>query len=478
MSVARNYVYNTVLQITNILVPFITVPYLSRVLGPDGIGIVAFSGSIVQYFILFGVLGLTLYGNRSIAYAGANIEERSRVFWELVILKFITTSTALLAFYLFVQVTSPENSSVYFVQGLLIIAAAADISWLFMGMEDFKKTVTISLFIKLLGASLIFILVKSSEDFVLYALIGAGTTLFGQLIMWAYIPKYIKRITLRSLKFGRHLRGTVKLFIPTIAIEVYVVLDKTMVGLISNAAEVGIYEMSQRLVKIALSLVTSMGVVMIPRISAIVARKDSELLDSYAERSFHFATYGSVFVASMIFGITPEFVPLFFGEAFLKSTDVIRIMVPIVVFIAWSNVLGMQLMVPMKLERRLTLSVSVGAMINFPLNLILIPFLGAIGAAISSVVAEFSVTMSQLFLMRKEVHIKKLFSASWKHVLSGAVALVSVRAVALAPLYRSVLVILELLTGTIVYFIVESVLGTEINKSIAARLRSLFRHYR
>lgn len=477
MSVARNYVYNTVLQITNILVPFITVPYLSRVLGPDGIGIVAFSGSVVQYFILFGVLGLTLYGNRSIAYVGTNIEERSKVFWELVILKMTTTSFSLLAFYIFLQVSTPKNLSVYLVQSVLIIAASLDISWLFIGMEDFKRTVTISLFTKLLGASLIFILVRSSEDFVLYALIGAGTALLGQLIMWVHIPKYIGRVSLRSLKFGRHLRGTIKLFIPTVAVEVYVVLDKTMVGLISTEAEVGIYEMSQRLVKVALSLVTSMGIVMIPRISAIVARKDRELLDSYAERSFHFATYGSVFVASMIFGITPEFVPLFFGEAFLKSTDIIRIIVPVVVFIAWSNVLGMQLMVPMKLERRLTLSVSLGAMINFPLNLILIPFMGAVGAAISSVVAEFSVTASQLFLMRKEVHIRNLFSDSWKHLLSGAITLFSARAVALVPLSRSVLIAMELLTGTIVYFAAESALRTEINKSVTARLRSFFRKY-
>ncbi len=227
MSVARNYVYNTILQITNILVPFITVPYLSRVLGPEGVGIVAFSGSIVQYFILFGVLGLTLYGNRSIAYVSASTEERSRVFWELFLLKAATTSLALMAFYLFLQVTNPQNLPVYLVQSILIIAAALDISWLFMGMEDFKKTVTRSLFMRLLGASLIFILVKSSQDFVLYALIGAGTTLVGQLIMWTYVPKYIEKVSFHSLRFRRHLRGTFKLFIPTVAIEVYVVLDKT-----------------------------------------------------------------------------------------------------------------------------------------------------------------------------------------------------------------------------------------------------------
>lgn len=471
MSVARNYVYNTVLQITNILVPFITVPYLSRVLGPEGVGIVAFSGSIVQYFILFGVLGLTIYGNRSIAYAGASIEERSRVFWELVLLKFITTSIALLTFYLFVQVTRPENSSVYLVQSLLIIAAAADISWLFMGMEDFKKTVTRSLFMKLLGASLIFILVKSSEDFVLYALIGAGTTLFGQLIMWSYVPKYVKKVSLLSLKIRRHLRGTIKLFIPAAAVEIYVVLDKTMVGLISTDAEVGIYEMSQRLVKMALSLVTSMGIVMIPRMSAVVATRDSNLLNSYARRSFHFATYGSIFVASMVFGIIPEFAPLFFGESFLKTVNVIRTIVPIVVFIAWSNVLGMQLMVPMKLERRLTLSVSLGAIINFPLNLLLIPLLGAIGAAISSVVAEFSVTAAQLFLMRHEVKVSSFFSDSYKHVFSGVAALISVRLVALLPLSSIVLVFLELVCGTSVYLVMQKILKTEINTLVMAKLR-------
>jgi len=475
MSVARNYVYNTVLQITNIIVPFITVPYLSRVLGPEGVGIVAFSGSIVHYFILFGVLGLTLYGNRSIAYVGTNIEERSKVFWELVLLKVATSSLSLVAFYLFLQATSPKNLSVYLVQSTLIIAAALDVSWLFMGMEDFKKTVTRSLFMKMLGTALIFILVKSSEDFALYALIGAGTTLFGQLIMWTYVPKYIEKVSLHSLKFRRHLRGTFRLFIPTVAVEVYVVLDKTMIGLISTDAEVGIYEMSQRLVKMALSLVTSMGVVMIPRMSAVVARRDPDLLNSYAKRSFHFATYGSIFVTTMIMGVIPDFAPMFFGEAFLKTIDVIRTIVPIAVFIAWSNVLGMQLMVPMKLERKLTLSVSLGAMINFPLNLILIPFLGAVGAAISSVVAEFSVTASQLFLMRKEIKISSLFSEFHKHLLSGIAALACMSSIALLPFSSLILVFLELIVGTITYLVMQRLLKTEINTMVIAKLRSFLK---
>lgn len=476
MSVARNYVYNTILQITNILVPFITVPYLSRVLGPEGVGIVAFSGSIVQYFVLFGVLGLTLYGNRSIAYVAKNAEERSKVFWELVFLKTVTTSLALLAFYLFLSIADLENFSVYLVQSILIIAAALDISWLFMGMEDFEKTVTRSLLMKLIGASLIFILVKSSEDFVLYALIGSGTTLFGQLIMWTYVPKYIEKVSFHSLRFRRHLRGTARLFIPTIAIEVYIVLDKTMIGLISTDAEVGIYEMSQRLVKMALSLVTSMGVVMIPRMSAVVARRDKDLLNSYARRSFHFATYGSIFVAAMIIGVTPDFAPLFFGEAFSKTVDVIRIITPIVVFIAWSNVLGMQLMVPMQLERRLTLSVSLGAMTNFPLNLILIPFFGAIGAAISSVVAELLVTTSMIFLMRKEINICSLFSEFHKHLLSGIASLTCMSMISLLHFSSLLMVFLELVIGTLAYFVMQRVLKTKINSLVIGKLRSFFKH--
>lgn len=475
MSVARNYVYNTILQITNILVPFITVPYVSRILGPEGVGIVAFSGSIVQYFILFGVLGLTLYANRSIAYFGTNIEERSRVFWELVLLKITTTSIALSSFYLFVVVARPENLPVYIAQSVLIIAAAADISWLFMGMEDFKKTVTRSLLMRLLGAGLIFILVKSREDYFLYALIGAGTALIGQLIMWTYVPKYIKKVSLHSLKFFRHLKGTMKLFIPTVAVEVYVVVDKTMVGLISTDAEVGIYEMSQRLVKMALSLVTSMGLVMIPRMSTIVARRDSDLLNSYARRSFHFATYGSVFVASMIFGVIPEFAPIFFGEAFLKTVSVTRIIAPIVVFIAWSNVLGMQLMVPMKLERKLTISVSLGAIINLPLNLLLIPQFGAIGAALSSVVAEFSVTVTQLFLMRREVSINSFFTDFYKHIFSGIAVLISMRLIAFLPFSSIALVFLELVAGVTVYLVMQKRLKTEINTMVMAKLRSFLR---
>jgi O-antigen/teichoic acid export membrane protein len=475
MSLAKNYIYNTVLQITNILFPFITLPYISRILGPQGVGTVAFTGSVVQYFILFGVLGLTLYANRAIAYARENTEERNQLFWEIFVFKLITSGIALLLFYVFLAVAKPENLNVYLVQSLLIISAAADISWFFMGLEEFKKTVLRSLLMKSLGVLLIFLFVRSGNDVVLYALIGSGTTLLGQLVLWTYIPRYVQRTKVNLGGIFSHFHKTIKLFIPVVAVEVYVVLDKTMVGLITNEAEVGIYEMSQRLVKMALSLVTSMGIVMVPRMSAVIAKRDNEAVSYYAKRSFQFASYGSFLVASMLIAVIPGFAPVFFGEAFLKTVDVIRVISPIVILIAWSNVLGMQMMVPMGMEKKLTISVTLGAIINFSLNLFLIPLLGATGAAIASVVAEFCVTASQIVMMRKIVNLKSLFSDVWKHFLSAVCAFLAVMSVSFLQIRYIYLLVIEILLGVIVYLMVERILRTDINLLILSRIKIVVR---
>jgi len=473
MSVTKNYIYNTILQITNILVPFITVPYISRVLGPNGVGIVSFTGSIVQYFILFGTLGLTLYGNRAIAYVRDNPVERSKVFWELFFFKLITIGLAISAYIIFIFAFNPEYTNIYLIQGLSLLGAAVDITWLFMGLEDFKKTVLRSLFVKLIGVIVIFSFVRESSDVGMYALASAGSNFVGQLVIWGYVPKYVNYVKVSLKNIFSHFRGTVKLFIPMVAVQVYVVLDKTMIGLITNETEVGIYEMSQRLVKMALSLVTSMGIVMIPKMSSIVAKKDETMFNEYAKKSFDFASYSSIFIAFMLVGITPEFVPLFFGNEFIKTITVIRAIVPIVIFIAWSNVLGMQIMVPTKHEKWLTMSVTAGALVNFPLNLLLIPSMSSIGAAISSAIAEFSVTFVQLLLIRKILSVSQLFYGVWKHFVSGLFAFAVTRAIAYLDISVISIIMLQIIVGTITYISIESILHSEMNTFVLMKAKAI-----
>lgn len=476
MSVARNYIYNTMLQISNILIPFITIPYITRVLDPQGIGIVSYTNSIVQYFILFATLGMTLYGNRTIAYVRNNKEELNKTFWELFFFKLITTTFSVIAYLAFVSFIRTNYKIVYYIQLINLIAIGLDISYFFMGIEDFKKTSIRSMLIKIISTILIFTLIKKPQDYIYYALISASGNFFGQLILWKYLPKYIKITKISLEKLKNHLKGTIKLFIPMIAIQIYTVLDKTMIGVLSTKSEVAFYDMSQRLVKVTLTLVTSIGIVMLPKISNLISTNDKEKITYYSKKVFDYITYSSIFIMVMIIITMPTFVPFYFGKNFLKVKDIIMIISPIILFISWSNFFGVQLMVPMKLEKYLTLSVSAAAITNFSLNYFLIPKYQSIGAAISTVIAEFLVTFIQILIIKRYIELKTIFKSIWKHIFSGFlvyVILLQITKFSIKPIKK---LILEVFVGLLLYIFIEYLLKSEINSYIISKIFQKFKN--
>ncbi len=426
MSIAKNYFYNLVLQISSIIIPFITVPYVTRVLDPQGIGIVSFTGSIVQYFVLFAALGMSLYGSRTIAYIRNDREKVNETFWQLFYIKLLTTILTTVVYFIFVFTISSTYKIVYYVQSLNILAVAFDISYFFTGLEDFKKVSLRSLVIKIVSVAAIFLFVKTQSDYVLYAVIAVLGTLISQVILWAYLPDYIRIKKVTHVNLKEHLLGMFKLFVPMVAIEVYTVLDKTMIGLINNEAEVAYYDYAQRIVKMSLMLITSLGTVMIPRMSNLVSAGYKDQVDEYAKKVFDFYTYSSVFLMIAFLVTMPTFVPIFFGQKFLKVKDLIMVISPILLFISWSNLFGLQLFVPFKLESFLTLSVVIGAIINFSLNMFLIPKYSSYGASVASVIAEFCVTLVQLLVVRKLIDVRYLFKGNWKHFVSGFLTFLSV----------------------------------------------------
>lgn len=472
MGIARNYIYNTILTLTNLLVPFITTPYISRVLNPDGIGIVAFTGSIVQYFILFATLGTGLYGAREIASLRNDFEKLKMVFWNIQYAKIFTTAFSYIAFLLFVFLGGTRYQSLYLIQSFLILNCVLDITFLFTGFEEFAKITTRGLIVRIISTGLIFLLIRKPSDYSLYALINVLTTILGNVIMWFYLPKYMKMTKLSFSQIKQHLLGSLKLFVPIAATEVYTVLDKTMVGLLTTEAEVGYYTMSQRLVKMVLSLVTSIGVVMMPRIANLMANQQKEQIQKYSQMVFDFVTYASVISMILIAVTMKDFVPLFFGSKFLKVKDLIVYIVPIILFVSWSNLFGIQIMVPLKKENYLTVSVVVGAIINFTSNLILIPKYQALGAVIGTVVAEFSVTAVQMILVRKLIWLKPLFSEIWKHGLAGIATIFALLPLTKVDMSSVFKILLECLFGIVMYFLMEVLLRSSTNKMIMQKVLS------
>lgn len=474
MSIAKNYIYNVLYQLLILILPLITVPYVSRILRSNGVGINAYTNSIVQYFVLAGTIGISLYGNRTIAYVRDKKDELSKTFWGVFILKLITTALSYIAFLVFIFIIKSKYTSIYFIQSLAILSAALDISWFFMGIEDFKKTVTRNFIVKMIGVVCIFIFVKNKSDLNKYVFILCISDLIGQGIMWMYMKSYINKIELTISDVIKHFIPAVQLFIPQIAIQIYVVLDKTMVGMFSTPSEVGFYDNSQKIVKMTLAVVTSMGTVMLPRVTNTFAKGDLKKVKEYLVKSFEFSSYLAIPMMFGMIGIANEFVPWFFGNDFLKCSSLIIIISPIIVAIAWSNVLGMQIMLPVGKVKEFTISVTVGAFVNFIINLFLIKKYASLGASVASVIAEFAVTLVQFYLMREYISIKSMFNNIWKYFLASCIMLLFLRIMGNYMEAGIKTTVVQVVVGMLTYFVLLVMLKSNVNNYIISIVKGKF----
>ena len=231
-SITKNYLYNLSYQILVMIIPLITTPYVSRVLGATNIGIYSYTLSITTFFILFGSLGIALYGQREIAYEQDDKKKYSYTFWEIVVLRCITMTISTLIYYFVFAVGNNDYNLYYKILIVELIGNMIDISWFFQGLEEFKKTVLRNTLVKLISLVLILTLVKKPDDLPIYFVIYVLSTLLGNLSLWLYLPKYLTKVKIKDLKIFRHLKPTISLFIPQIAIQVYTLLVKTMIGTI------------------------------------------------------------------------------------------------------------------------------------------------------------------------------------------------------------------------------------------------------
>ncbi len=454
-SISKNYLYNLFYQILVIVMPLITTPYLSRVLGAEAIGIYSYTLSIATYFILFGTLGISLYGQREIAYVQEDDKKRSITFWEILFLKIITMTISIFIFWVTYGMHG-QYKIYYRILVIELISQCIDISWFFQGIEEFKKTVIRNSIVKLIFAICIFMFVKSPNDLIKYIVIIAGANLFGNMSLWMYIPKYIQKVAIKDLHVFKHLKPTILLFIPQIAVQIYTVLDRTMLGIIiEDKSEVGFYEQAQKVVKLLLTLITSLGTVMVPRMASTFAKGDKEQLKKYMYSSFSFVFFLAFPIMAGLILISGEFVPIFFGQGYEKVAVLINVIVPITLFIGLSNIIGTQYLLPTKRQTEFSISVIVGANVNFILNIIVIKKYASIGASITTVIAEFLVTAVQFYFVRKEIDIKTVLRLSKNNIIATVIMFVIVyittKVLTLHGIYS---IIIQITEGCIIYGII------------------------
>ena len=467
-SIKKNYYYNLFYQLLAIILPIITTPYVSRVFTANEIGINAYTASIAQYFVLLSGLGVGLYANKVIARVKDKQSKVDKYFWGIFFAKFLTTIISLCIFAIVITCIIDEGKFIYFLQSINIISVAFDISWLFIGLEQFKNVVIRNTMVRVISVVCILVFVKSVNDLNLYIFILGASNLLGVLVMWIYVPKFIKKFYFEPQFILSQIKPLLKLFIPQIISMVYVVLDKTMLGIFSTDEQVGLYEQSQKIIKILQTVVTSLTTVMIPRISYLIANDKHDEVREYMNNTFSYMYYLAVPITIGLFAVADEFSIWFFGESFWAVGPVLKLNAFVIIAVSCGYLIGLQYLIPAGREKQLSLSYLIAAILNFVMNLFMLKRYGAIGAVISTLVAEFSIAIAQLYFVRKELDIWKMLRGTVKSILASIIMFIVIMPISLNNLFLSTMV--KVFVGILTYIIVMFILKSEIQKDLIKRV--------
>lgn len=479
-SIRRNFVYKLLYEILALAAPLITAPYVSRVLGAEGVGIYSYSQSCIAYFTMFAVLGTNIYGMREIARCRDDKTVYSKTFWEIEILTVIT-STVCVILWVGITIQSTEYKPYFLALVPTLFASMFDISWFYTGQEAVGYTVFWNAICKIAGVVLIFSFIKSKDDVVAYIMLNSLILMFGNLSMWIFLPKFLVRVSVKSLRIWHHFKETLIYFIPTIATSIYTVLDKTLIGLITNDAyQNGFYEQATKIINIAKTAsFVALNSVMGARLAYLFAENKIEEAKSKIKTAMNMIlllTIGSMFG---VVAIASDFVPVFFGEGYEPVIDLLYLMAPLIVIIGISNCIGTQYYTPIGKTKIASLYMIAGSVVNLILNILFIPVLGAKGAVIGSIGAEAVITMLFVHFDERYITWKYLLMIGYKKVIAGLLMLLMIRTMSLnLNLSGIVLVCVQVIVGILTYFLMLLLLRDSMIQRFATELLNRMKGYK
>lgn len=446
----KNFMYNSIYQIIAIIIPLVTAPYLARVLGPDNTGIEGVVVSVSQIFYIIGMIGLTNYATREIAYVRDDVYKRSKVFWEMLIARVIVFLVTVVVYLLFIH-NSPYK--IYFlIQIIWLLAMFFDASWFFAGMEDFRVTVARNLIVRFLTIICIFVFVKKASDLGLYIALCALSQVAGTLSIFPQLKKYICKVSISELKVARHFWPSIKVFLPQVASVLYLQVDKVMIEtLTSDVKQVAYYSKAEQLIKAPLALITAVSTVMMPRIANEFVNDNNEKIREYLSGSLTFLMFVAWPVTFGMAGIAHSMIPWFLGNDYLPAATAMVILSPIVIAIAASSLSANQYLLATNQPRYMTISYSVSAVLNLIVNAVLIPKLGFVGAAIGTIVAEYSVFLVQYYVMNRQIHIVSTFVPCLKYALYSVIMYIIITVIGKSMEPTIITTCIQIITGVFVY---------------------------
>ena len=409
-SITINFIMNVVLSMSAFIFPLITFPYVSRVLMPTGTGLVSFANSIIAYFALFAQLGIPTYGIRACAKVRDDKEKLSKVVQELLIINSIISVLVYIVFFASLMIVPKmrNNKTLFIVMSATILFNVIGIEWMYKALEQYTYIAIRSIIFKFIALILMFLLVRSKNDYVWYGVITIFAASASNILNFFNAHKYISLKPIGNYNFKQHLKAITIFFAMSCATTIYTNLDSAMIGFIKGVTENGYYSAAVKIKIVLVSVVTSLGTVLLPRASYYIENGLNDEFKRISNKAINFVFV--IAVPMMIYFIifAPESIFFLAGDAYSKSILPMQIIMPTLLFIGLTNIMGLQMLVPMGKEKYVMSSEIVGAVVDLILNASLIPIFGASGAAIGTVVAEFAVWIVQFLCLRD--YIKQIYS--------------------------------------------------------------------
>ncbi len=402
---SSNYIYSLIYRASICLLPLIVTPYLTRVLSEENNGLYVFTSTVACFFIMFCKLGLESYGNRCIAVCRDDPEKRSKEFLSIFGLQLISSAISIGSYIIFVLFFVNESKTIYWIQFLYILTGLFDVSWFFYGMEKFRLTTIRSLLSRGLIVAGIFVFVKKAEDVLPYTLVMSACFLLEQLILFAFLPKYVKLTKISLSDVFAHLKPNLTLFVPILAFNIYHWVDKLMLGIICQKEDVAYYNYAESIISLPKGILQALGAVLMPRIAYLAAMNVKEKCRVMLKDSIEIISLLSCGMCFGILGVASVFVPLFLGEKYMQSVILAMELAVVVIPMSLSDLIQNAYLVPFKKDKINMISVSIGAVVNIIFNSALIPFFGTSGAVIATLGAG---TIVFVYLFR---HIRSFLGA-------------------------------------------------------------------
>lgn len=414
--IVSNILYQGVYQVLKILLPIVTVPIVSKALGPEGIGTFNFVTSIVNMFIMACGLGLATYGTREIALVQDDKKQLSKKFWELEWFNSITVFVVLLI-YLSV-VSFLDNRIFYYVSILSIFGSLFDITWFYRGVEDFKKITLADGLIKIVSFVMIYVFVNQKDDLIWYFIIQTSNVLLSQLILWMFIFKYINFVKVSFKDVFKHLRPSISYFIGKIAIRVYTDLNKTVLGIFSTTTMVGYFSNSLQVSTIFRTLIGTFDAVLLPRVTNLTSKNGNKMLQvlSYA---INFQLFFSIPAMFGIMATNKQIIDWFFGPEFEFIQHTTPWLAPLVIITPLGLLILRLYLIPRNQIKSYNLSVIIGAVVSIITNLLFTPIFHIWGTIAAILISETFVTAIRIIELFRNSGYKFNYFLIFKYFVSG-----------------------------------------------------------